>query len=244
MKTKLTLIIVFILIFSINSFTQVQITPNKVTYKRIGKNVPDHKRTFVVIYPVVLGMKNYEAEENLLKTLDYWNNFDGTLAGNLGDEHWLTDLYYRVNYNRNSILDITLTMEGVGAYPDESTKNLVIDLNTGKQIRIKDVFANLDGLAAQIDRARQRDLENLIKEADREAEGDGAYYRELMKKEGRFTPSQLKEFSISDRGVTFLYDYDFVHAAKALEPPGRYFFSWSELKPFIRTDGLLGQFVR
>jgi len=42
--------------------------------------------------------------------------------------------------------------------------------------------------------------------------------------------------------VTFLYDAGFPHAHAAFEPEGQYFFSYVELKPYLRSDGLLGQF--
>jgi hypothetical protein len=43
--------------------------------------------------------------------------------------------------------------------------------------------------------------------------------------------------------VTFLYDAGFPHAIQALEPNGNYFFSYAELRPFIKKDGLLGTFI-
>lgn len=244
MKIKFVLIAAFILALSISALAQVQIVPNKVTYKRVGKDVPDFKKTFDVTYPVVLGLEDYKAEENIIKTLNYWKNFEGSLEENLGSYHWLTDLYYKVNYNKNSILDITLTMEGVGAYPDESSKNLVIDLKTGNKVYAKDTFTNLEGLAIKIGEAQKAELKKAMAEANKEAEGDGNYYLDVIGREGKFTVEKINDFSISDKGVTFLHNYDFVHAAKALEPAGRYFFTWTELKPFIKPDGLLGQFIR
>ena len=59
-----------------------------------------------------------------------------------------------------------------------------------------------------------------------------------------FKLSDIDDFSIGDKGVTFLYDAGYPHAIQAFEPNGEYFFSYSELKPFIRRDGPLGQFIR
>ncbi|MEP6847432.1 MAG: hypothetical protein ABI999_01160 [Acidobacteriota bacterium] len=49
---------------------------------------------------------------------------------------------------------------------------------------------------------------------------------------------------MSDTGITILYDYQFPHVALAVQPDGRYFFTWQQLKPFIKQGGLLHQFVR
>ena len=54
---------------------------------------------------------------------------------------------------------------------------------------------------------------------------------------------KLDEFSISDKGVTFLYDYGFPHAIQALEPDGRYFFTWAQMKQHIKRGGLLAKFI-
>ena len=54
----------------------------------------------------------------------------------------------------------------------------------------------------------------------------------------------LDQFSLSDKGVTFIYDYGFPHAIEALQPDGRFFLSWAKLRPFIKRDGLLARFIR
>jgi len=41
-----------------------------------------------------------------------------------------------------------------------------------------------------------------------------------------------------------MYGYNFAHVEQALEPSGEFFLSYQELKPFVRTDGLLARFVR
>jgi hypothetical protein len=60
----------------------------------------------------------------------------------------------------------------------------------------------------------------------------------------KFKRSNLDDFSISDKGLTFLYDAEFPHVVQALQPAGEYFFSYAELRPYIRREGLLGTFIR
>jgi hypothetical protein len=59
----------------------------------------------------------------------------------------------------------------------------------------------------------------------------------------RFEVENLAEFSVSGSGITFLYDAGFPHVIRAFAPRGEYFFSYAALKPYIKRDGLLGQFV-
>ena len=61
--------------------------------------------------------------------------------------------------------------------------------------------------------------------------------------ERTFTADDLEGFSVGDDGVTFTFDYGFPHVVKALEPDGKYFMTWNELRPFIKRGGLLGRFV-
>jgi hypothetical protein len=60
----------------------------------------------------------------------------------------------------------------------------------------------------------------------------------------KFEVTNLGEFSVGRKGITFLYDAGFPHVIKAFEPQGRYSFSYSELKPYLKRSGPLGQFVR
>ena len=59
----------------------------------------------------------------------------------------------------------------------------------------------------------------------------------------KFEVANLNDFEVSNDGLVFLYDAGFPHVIKALEPDGRYYFSYQELKPFLKTDGPLWQFV-
>jgi len=47
---------------------------------------------------------------------------------------------------------------------------------------------------------------------------------------------------IAGFGVTFLYDAGFPHVIQALQPDGRYFFSYAVLRPHIKSSGPLGVF--
>jgi hypothetical protein len=222
---------------------QVSITPNLVTYTRSGAGLPKHKKTFTVRYPVVSGTKSDKIRRALNNTLNYWVAFDTTLQENLGEYHWLESLDYNVIYNKNRILTIELIAEGSGAYPDRSIKTLVVDTNSGNRIAIGDAFVRIGRLLVLIDRAQKAEVKKEVDQLNAESKGDGdALIQEIGNR--KYGTHSMNEFIVDDRGVTFLYDYGFPHAIQALEPEGRYFFSWKQIKPFVRHDGLLGSFVR
>lgn len=251
MKIKLLLLTFALAAFLPAAFAQsVVVKPKKIVYTRKGKDIPKEKKTFDVTYPVISGAISPAAKKKLENTISYWRVFETTLAENLGEYHWLSALYYKINYNKNGVLDIALSQEGVGAYPDGQTVNLALDLKTGAQIKFADVFQKSSSgkLAALADKKLSVEKAKIIEEIDKggfgEA-GDGEKAANTEQVGGlKFTAKDLEEFSVGDKGVTFIFDAGFPHVIQALAPEGRYFFSWMQLKPFIRRDGLLARFVR
>ncbi|HEV7843870.1 MAG TPA: hypothetical protein VGO69_09235, partial [Pyrinomonadaceae bacterium] len=131
--------------------------------------------------------------------------------------------------------------EGSGAYPDTHTKHFAINLRNGELIKAADAFnsSSLDELAALVDKKLQAENQATI----RDSGNDSETARDLLK-DLKFKASDLDDFSISDKGVTFLYDAEFPHVVQALQPVGQYFFSFSELKPFIKREGPLAMFIQ
>ncbi len=96
--------------------------------------MPDHKKSFEITYPKVSGISDPAVKKNLEDTLNYWKNFEMSLEEELGEFYGVDSAEYEVGYNKNSILSIKLYMEVSGAYPSMMTKNLVVDLKTGKRV--------------------------------------------------------------------------------------------------------------
>lgn len=238
MKTKIILLLVLIFAFtSIGLAQSVKITSKKVIYKRTGKNVPDYKKTFEINYPVIAGVNGKKIEA----ILNYEKNFDFKIQDEIKEAFWLETADYTVNYNKNNILDVTISIDGSGAYPDGSSKYLVINSKTGTRIKPSDVFTNLNGLAALGAKAQQAEMKTeaaRIKKDEPDFD-PGEYFNNA-----KFTTENLWAFTVSDKGIIFHYDYGFPHVAQALQPDGEYFYKWSELKPFIKQDGLFGVFVK
>lgn len=247
------LILAFSLMFLGTSiiFAQVvKITPKKTVYTRKGKEVPKEKRAFVVTYPVIAGVAP-PVKKKLENTINYWRVFETTLQENLGEYHWLTEMSYEVNYNKNGILAVALTQEGVGAYPDGQTVNLVIDVKTGEQVKFGDAFkaGSLAKLAELVNAKLEVEKKEIIKSIDKGEFGNenNQEANDALKEQVsglNFTAETFDEYSVSDKGITIIYDAGFPHVIQAAQPDGRYFFTWTEMKPFIKPEGLLGRFVR
>jgi hypothetical protein len=224
-------------------FPSVRIQKRRIVLVRGGKfarDFPDRKRA-IITYPVVVGPRNSPVLRKIRATFDFKNIFGSSLAEYRSDT-WLSEFAYKVNYNRDYILDITFTEEGVGAYPDGGYKHFAINLRNGELIRAADAFdpAAHEKLAAMVDAQLQAENQETIKQVGSE---DRASAEELLK-DLKFTTSQMDDFAISDQGVTFLFDAGLPHAVQAFEPGGSYFFSYAQLKPYIRHDGPLAIFVR
>ena len=117
---------------------------------------------------------------------------------------------------------------------------MVVDLRSGRSLRASDVFdrTTFKAMTAMVNTAMAADQQQAIAKAKGESEGLADQL-----KQHTFRLKHLNDFGVDDRGVTFRYNYGFPHVSRALEPEGRYFFSYDQLKPFIRKDGALGQFV-
>lgn len=236
---KLLLLLIALLGLSTLAAAQsVTITPQKRIYRR-PKPLHDFKRTFTIRRPVAKA-----ATPALSRKITAAISPERVLQINIREEQteyqWLEEADYKVLFNRNGVLSIELWMTGTGAYPDSITRTIVVDLTRGSAVLVTDVFRDLPALAAMIRKKQLAEIEQAITEmkADPDARPEELF------SETNFTVDDLKEFAVDSRGVTFIYDYGFPHVLEALQPDGRFTFTWLQLKPFVRQDGLLARFVR
>jgi hypothetical protein len=142
------------------------------------------------------------------------------------------------------LLDITFSQSGVAAYPDDQSKHFLVNLKTGELVLTADAFKadKLSELASLVNRSLQQEIAEKSKQnasTDEPDESINDAYEQL-----KFQPKDLDNFSVSKRGITFLYDPGFPHVIKALEPNGHYRFTFEQLKSYIKPEGPLGQFIR
>lgn len=252
MKIAFALLFIVVTLAGGSHAQSVNITAKKVIYKRAG-DVADHKREFEVTYPVIGSRIGSHVRRKILSNVDYWKVFDRSgndfsLKSEIEDGGWITNLYFDVKYNANNILDIWLMMDGVGAYPDTATKHIVIDLQTGKKLNIPDLFKRnkLISLRNAI-RRKMKESEARLEASEMEGlkfQRENGNYNDFHPSPEKLELKDLDGFSISNKGVTFLYDYGYPHVSQAMEPSGEFFMSFKQLKPFIRNEGLLARFIR
>ena len=219
----------------------VVITSKKITYRR-PKPLMEHKKSFTVVRPQVRGLA-----PALNKKVEAAISYERVLKLNIREEireiQWLYEADYEVVYNKNGILAVRLWLDGSGAYPSVFDKTVVVDLKTGARVAPGAVFTNLNALAAKIKKAQQAEIKKAREDYKKDPENSDFDGTEYFQK-ADFKAANLNEFSVGDRGVTFVYDYNFPHVVQALQPDGRFFFSWADLKPYIRRDGLFGKLAR
>ncbi|MGZ8842909.1 MAG: hypothetical protein ACXW18_04555 [Pyrinomonadaceae bacterium] len=226
---------------------RVIVQPRRVVVIRRGKEVRDfpERQKVIVRYPIVRGLSNSAVLRRIQNTLTMKNVFDHTLE-EFRRETGLLSFDYEVNYNKNYLLDITFTEEAVGAYLEMGRKHFLINLKSGTIVRAADAFNpdSLNALVGLVDKKLKAEVAEQIKvnEDDTSSDAESKSWVRGELKKLQFGAQNLDEFSVSDKGVTFLCEATFPHAIQALEPDGKYFFSYAELRPHIKRNGPLGVF--
>lgn len=192
----------------------------------------------VTILPVITGLPP-QVLKRVRKEVEL-KNVVGGFFYKVYKARQLINFDYRVNYNRHQILSMTFTWNAMFNHYE---RLFVFDLRNGDELEAEDLFREdqVDELVKLIDQKLRNEVEQMI----REYKGDGDF-RGMLEAQGRMTvtPDDLAQFQINDKGITFFYDPGFHHTAAWLEPPGRYFFTYSELKPFLKPDTVVSQFVK
>jgi hypothetical protein len=241
MKRRLSIVLIGLLLASTAFGQSVTITPKTVVYRR-PKPMMDFQKEFSVTYPKVGGVSRRLAAK-IEMSISYRNVMKLDVRDELGDYQWLDEATYEVQYNKRGILGVFLSLSGTGAYTSSYGKNVIVDLKTGNRATPATVFVGLDRIVALCRKRQEEEIRSAQASIEREQPDFAESAKEIFKY-ANFVKLNLDWFILDDDGVTFVYDYGFPHIAEALEPGGRYFFSWAEIKPYIRRTGLLGKFIR
>jgi hypothetical protein len=185
----------------------VIVRPRRVVIIRRGalaKQFPERK-TAILTYPVISGLADAQALRRVRSLLEVKNVFDSSLDDYRQDT-WPEEFSYRVNYNRNHILDLTFTQCGTGAYPDTHSKHFIINLEEGNLIKAPEAFLNdrLESLATLVNNKLQAELKQILKENSGDAEGTRIIKE--SKEVLEFKVENLDEFYVGTKGITFLCD--------------------------------------
>jgi hypothetical protein len=218
------------------------IVEEKKVILRRGTQGKDGYKEAAVSFPVVKGAGPLTSKIQAAVSLKVM--FDQSLEelqSEFREFFWLDEISYEVNYNKNFILDLTFSMSGTGAYPDTLFRHVALSIKTGEPLRAADVFnaSSMRTIVAMVEHRFQSEIKEAISRWAKEGEDVKDLFAEK-----RYTEKDLDNLSVSDRGVTFLYDFGFPHVAKAVEPEGRYLFTFDQLRSHIRPDGPLGVFLK
>jgi hypothetical protein len=216
---------------------------SKTAVLRFGKKgaaFPDYKEA-VIHYPVASGLMSAAILKQIQTTISLKQVLGQSLEElrqEYIENHWLTEVEYAVNYNRNNILDLTYVVSGVAAYPNRFEKWVSVDLKTGKRLRARDLFKadGLGAIAQAVDQQMQQTIRQKIAEVRKQEPDFGLD----VFANHRFQSKNLENFTIGKTGVTFHYNFGFPQVIRAAEPSGDYLMPYSTLTRHIRTDGVLG----
>lgn len=217
----------------------VTVTPQEKTYTR-PKPLSEYKKTFKIRRAFV-NAATPEISKKITDALNPETVLDINIKEETDEYQWLEEADYEITYNDNGILAAKIWMEGSAAYPDGVTKYLVINTKTGDRMTIAGEFSQLSKLTAEIRKLQKKEVDDAIKEIKADKDSGEENPEELFV-EKIFAENNLDEFTVTDEGVTFYYDYLFPHVIQALEPSGEYKFTWAQLKPFIKPGSLLARF--
>jgi hypothetical protein len=210
----------------------------------IVRDFPERKRARVR-YPIVLGLSNSSVLRRVQRTLAIKNVFGMSLEEYRRDDG-LENFDYKINYNKNYLLDLTFQHSGMDAYPSTETRHFLINLKNGMIIKAADAFraealATLPAMANQKLKAETKELAKVVAD-DKELDAEQKASLKEQLEQLTFTVDSLNQFSVSDKGLTFLYDAGFPHVIQALQPNGEYFFTYAEVRSYIKPTGPLGIF--
>lgn len=243
MKIKLLLLIVAAAMFCATASAQsVVITGKKVTYNRPNP-MSEYKKSLEINYPKVKA-----ATSALSKKIEAAISYQSVLGLKLNEElrtyQWLETADYEVLFNANGVLSMSLFMEGSGAYPSSTTKYVVVDINSGLRATPSTAFVNISGLLALVKKAKNKEVTQAITDIKKDKENNEEHPEDLFKESAKYHSVKLDQFCVSDKGVTFHHDYAFAHVIQALQPSGEFFFTWAQLRPYIKAGGLLSRIKR
>jgi hypothetical protein len=217
----------------------VIVTPKKVIYKR-PKPRNDSKKQFTITYAKVrAGTPALSAK--IERAVSYESVLHLRLKEELTEYQWLEEAGFEVKYNNKGVLCIDEYIEGTGAYPSDSTKIVCVDTRSGIRARPADVFTNLAGLTALLRKAQEKEKRGSLFQIRKD--NPDVEDPEQLFGDKHFVQKDLDGYEVSDKGVTFHYNYEFTHVAQGLQPDGNFFYTWAQLRPYIKKGGLLTRFA-
>ncbi len=127
---------------------------------------------------------------------------------------------FLVNWMDTEYLDLTITVETLGAYPSSMIFNYCFNLESGEEVVAEDIF--MEDRIPDLVQMCNAELQNRIG-------------REIQE-EFTFTVENLDQLGIKRGGIVFHYDFNFPHAIAASEPDGEIFFYWDHMNEYLLPE--------
>jgi hypothetical protein len=180
-------------------------------------------------WPVLAGGTGDEAVIAINEALSYESvagePFEQTMQTYTEIQRGIVGSGFEMNFNDLGILDLTIQVEFLGAYPSTSEYYFTFDTGTGRRLAMADLMSDerLPELAALVNERLQENIRTA---------------------ESVYCPGpngvDLESFSVEEGGIEFHYDFGFPHIILAAEPEEDVFLSFDELAPCIDPEGPLG----
>jgi hypothetical protein len=196
----------------------------------------------VIYWPVVTGTGDSLAIGLMNRAMDYelvtGESLEWTLENFSEYERGVVSSMFTVNTLQAGILDVTISVEFLGAYPSTFRSYFTFDTGTGVRLSAADILLEegIDDLVALLDDDLQRNIEAKMRENE-EYYGDVTYVQEY---DQHFAREDLEQFTVLPEGVIFRHDFCFAHVALALEPEEEIFLEWDVVGEFVDMEGPLG----
>lgn len=198
--------------------------------------------TKTITWPIIKNLNPKSLTDNINNTLDFNKTTGTNIAEIKSNPQGITSTYYEVNYDQNNILSLSIFVENTGAYISTFTYNYSFDLTTGQPISSTVIFSpdKTNSLITLLNSRLQTNINQALKRTDCppdlnvELESNKKYYPHY----GNFSSDDL-DFRITYTGIEFIYNFHFPHVILACEPDSIISLTYSQLKDFIRFDGLL-----
>jgi hypothetical protein len=187
-----------------------------------------------IAWPLVLAAGSEDAAALMNQALSYeavnGESIEQTLANYSEFQRGITGASYVVNMNEAGILDITLSVDFLGAYPSTFDYYVNLDTVTGFRLTRDDLFdiGLQDDLANLLDGMLRERIDEAIRIYCEGADEDAWMYQGYS-----FTEENLGALSMGPDGVVFHYDFGFPHVAAATEPDGELFLDYDTLEPYL-----------
>jgi len=153
------------------------------------------------------------------------------------EDGWIDAVTWSLAWSGAGIVDLRVSVEGSGAYPDGFSNDFVLDVRQGTRLGVEQVQEGCQ--PALLDRLN-RDVAARVAAVPGTPD-DVIGIADLLSN-ARFTG--LADFAVDDRGVVFHLDYGLPHVVAGAAPDGDFLVPWSDLASCVAPGAAMERLIR